>query len=175
MSFTIPWHLGHLHSSSHEEAKHRRAEAKPLLERNERILYRVVSASGTSVATDRALLYSDRPSAWRRISWSDIAAVDRSRIVGRLALRLWPDEPNARPRLDVVADTRLAAVVRERIEAHRLLCVPIDLDGNRGHVIALRDGAGVRWRVTLEKPTDNPATRRACADLIAEIRGIAGI
>ena len=65
--------------------------------------------------------------------------------------------------------------MRERVAAHRLLCVPIDLDGNTGTVIAVRDGAGVRWHVILGRSADDAATRRACAAAVAEIRALAGI
>ena len=175
MSFTLPWHLGHSHSASRAEAKHRRAEPQPLLERKERVLYRVDSATGISVATNQALIHSERTGSWRRIAWSDIASIGWSQVDNRFTLHLWPSESAALPPVRLVADARLAALARERVGAHLLLCVPVDLDGNTGTVIAVRDGEGVRWRVILKKPTDDPETRRACAEAIAEIRGLAGI
>jgi hypothetical protein len=175
MSFTISWHVGHTHSVSRARAKHGRGKPQPLPTGAGRVLHRVDSATGSSAATNRSLFHGSGTGGWRQIPWSDVASVGLSRDDDCLTLRLWPGQSDAHPSVRVIADARLAAVAQERIAAHRLLCVPVDLDGRTGRVIALRDGAGVRWQVMLDKPADDAATRRACADVIAEIRGIAGL
>jgi hypothetical protein len=175
MSLTISWNLGRTRSVTHARAKHRRDKPLPLPIGAERRLHRVDSATGISVATSESLFLGDGTDTWHRIPWSDVASVSWSRGDDTLTLRLWPRGSDARPVVRVVADARLADVARERTAAHRLLSVSVDVNGVPGRVMALRDGVDVRWQVILDKPTDDPATRRACADTIAEIRGIAGL
>jgi hypothetical protein len=175
MSLTISWNLGRSRPVTHARVKHRRDKPLPLPIGAERRLHRVDSATGISVATNESLFHGDGTAAWHRIPWSDVASVNWSRGADSLTLRLWPRGSGARRGVRVVADARLADVARERTAAHRLLCVSVDVNGIPGRVIAVRDGADVRWQVVLDKPTDDPATRRACADAIAEIRGIAGL
>lgn len=176
MTFTPAWRIGHTQSAIRPRARHRRVKTRPLLTLNEKIRYRVDSETGSSVATNKALLHLDGAGVWRRVAWSDIAAIDGSGDQGHLILHLWPVGPAVLPSIKVAADARLDAVVRERLDHHRLLCVPVDLDGNAGSVIALREAdGGVRWVAVLDKPTTEPASRRACADLIAEIRSLARV
>jgi hypothetical protein len=142
----------------------------------EKVQRRFGSVDGATVATDRGLLHRDQSSGWRRIAWSDIATVDRSPGADHLTLELWPDGSGGCRGVAVPADARLERVVRERVDADRLLAVAIDVDGNEGVVIALREGVGgVRWVAVFDQPTDESATRQACAELIAEVRTRAGL
>ena len=176
MTFTPAWRIGRTQSAVRPRARHRRVKTRPLLTLNEKIRYRVDSDTGSSVVTNKALLHLDGAGVWRRVAWSDIAAVDGSGDDGQLTLHLWPAGSAVLPSIRVAADARLDSVVRERLDHHRLLCVPVDLDGNTGAVIALREAdGGVRWVTVLDRPTDEPASRRACLDLIAEIRSLARV
>src|SRR5262249_29108931 len=146
------------------------------LARKERILGHRESLNGSVVATDRALLLRERNGTWQRIGWTAISWAAWSEGDHCVTLRLWPTGHDSHQRVRVAADRRLAAVVRERVEYQRLLCVPVELPGNiTGWVVALRDGDEVRWRVLADTPLDSPALRDACALAIAEIRSLAGL
>lgn len=175
MSFTISWPFGHTHSTSHTQARHRRGKPLPQLARGERVLGRVDSATGTSVATNQALLLTEGIAAWRRIDWADVAALDRSPTDDRLVVRLWPDVAGRHPLVALVADQRLVAVARERISAAQVLRVPVDVHGRTGTVVASRKGDDISWRVVFDQPVDDPVVHRAAERALAEIRSIAGI
>lgn len=175
MSFTISWPFGHTHATSHTQARHRRGTPLPQLARDERVLCRVDTATATSVATNQALLLTEGIAAWRRIDWADVAALDRSLTDDRLAVRLWPDVAGRHSLIATVADQRLIDVARERISAAQVLRVPVKVNGHTGAVLALRRGDGISWRVVFDRPVDDPSTRTAAAEVLAEIRGIAGV
>jgi hypothetical protein len=172
MSLTISLHR--ISPAARDAGRHRAADRNPPLARSERILGRGESSTGAVVATDLALLLGDHRGTWRRIGWADIASAQFSAADQCLAVRLWPDGPDQRFRVPV--DSRLAAIVRERVEAARLLSVPVRLDGGiTGRVLALRDGDAVRWRVLTDAAIDSVELQRESEAAIAEIRSLAGI
>jgi hypothetical protein len=174
MSLTISLH--HVGPTARVGGQHRAAKLHPPLTRREHVLARAESPAGAVVATNSALMLGDRTGTWRRIAWAEIASAGWSRADHCLTVRLWPSEQDRDLHLEIAADERLAATVRERLESARLLSVPLELpNGVTAHVLALRDGDEVRWRVLSDMPLDSPDLQRACSRAIAEIRSLAGI
>ena len=174
MSLTISLHR--IGTTARVRGQHRAAKPHPPLIRRERVLARCESRTGAVVATNFALLLGDRAGIWRRTAWAAIASAGWSRADHRLTVRLWPSEQDRDLRLHVAADEKLAAIVRERLDSVRLLCVPLELhNGLTAQVLALRDGDQVHWRVLADVSLDTPELQRACARAIAEIRSLAGI
>ena len=174
MSSTISLHR--MGATARVRGQHRAAKPHPPLIRWERVLARCESRTGAVVATNYALLLGDRAGDWTRIAWAAIVSADWTRDDHSLTLRLWPSEHDPDRHLHVGADKKLAAIVRERLESVRLLYVPLELDdGITAHVLALREGDEVRWRVLSDVPLDRPELQRASARAIAEIRSLAGV
>lgn len=156
--------------------KHRAKGVLPPLGHKERVLGRYDSGAGQAVATDHALLLGDRAGTWRRFAWPSIAGATKSPADQSLTLRLWPSGADSPQHVHVAVDHRLAAIIRERIDYHQLLSVPVELpNGITGRVLALRDGDAVRWLVSADAPLDSPAVQRACEAAIDEIRSLSGL
>jgi len=173
MSFSIPLRIG---PAARLGGRHRTATTRPASADGERILARAESQTGSIVATEYALLLGDRTGTWRRIAWPAVASTAWSPTDRCLTLRLWPTDDGPQDRVRVAVGERLAAIVRERVEYQRLLCVPVELPpGIKGWVVAVRDADHVRWHVLADAPLDSPALRAACAAAVAEIRSIAGL
>jgi hypothetical protein len=171
MSFSISLHR--IGPAARVSGRHRAAVAPPSVADKERVLARFESSTGSVSATEQALLLVSS-GARQRIEWAAIASATWS--ADSLTLRLWPNGNHSPALLRLAADKRLAAVVRERVEYQRLLSVPVQLPhGLTGRVLALRDGAGVRWRVLADASLETPELRRACELAIAEIRSLSGL
>jgi hypothetical protein len=174
MSLTISLHR--IGVTNRVDGRHHAAKPHLPLLPHERVLGRCESSAEAAVATDRALMLGTDNGTWRRIAWTAVASAGWSPSDDCLTLRLWPSDNDRPAPLRVAADERLAAIVSERVEAQRLLCVPIELqNGITGHVLALRDGDDVQWRVLTSASLDAPSLQRACALAITEIRSLAGI
>lgn len=174
MAFSLSLHTAR--PSLRTAGKHRAANTLPRLVQKERVLGRYESPAGSAIATEHALVISAPERTSQRIAWAAVAQAAWSPVDQSFTLKLWPDghEPPLHVRL--AADRRLAVIIRERVQFHRVLSVPIALPGGiSGQVDALRDGNEVRWRVFADAPLDTPALRDACDVAIAEIRSLAGL
>lgn len=174
MAFSVSLHR--VPSTIRLAGRHRAAEPLPPLAKKERILGRCESHTGPAIATERGLLLGAGDGMWQRIGWPAVVSAAWSPIDKSLTVRLWPGDHDSIVQVRVTADQRFATIVRERVEYHRVLSVPVELvDGITGRVLALRDGDEIRWRVVADASLDTPALQRACAVAIAEIRSLAGL
>jgi hypothetical protein len=128
MSFSISLHR--ISPIARLGGGHRTAEPLPPLARKERILAHRESRTGSVMATDRALMLRERDGTWRRIAWTAISSAAWSHVDHCLTLRLWSTGHDSHQQVRVAADNRFAAVVCERVEFQRLLCVPVELPGD---------------------------------------------
>lgn len=133
---------------------------------------------GELIATDRALFERTAADAWRRIPWADIAMVGWSRVDGAAVLRLW-DSSSDGPDVRITGDAAVAALVKDRVAAARVLVRRVELrPGVAGTVVAVRDADHdvVRWRLLIAGQAARADDElRAVGDrVIAELRGIAG-
>jgi hypothetical protein len=172
------WHR-HTRSGSHRAAHELRRPTRTAPPRavGERILRRFDDEAEQIVVTNHAL-YRRVAEDWLRIDWLDIAVVGWSGEERAVVLRQWPSSAG-RSEIRVPADPALAAIVRERVAATRLLLTHAEIrPGVIAIVTALRCPADdtVRWRVFVEgqDATGDPAFRAACERVIAELRGLAG-
>jgi hypothetical protein len=155
------------------------AASVPTLIANEHVLCRSMrDGSLSAVGTDAALHYRMPGGAWRRIAWIDLLAVNWSERTRSVELR--STLPNGRgERIRIAADRRLTAFAAERIAHLRILRRRVELrPGLFGIVEAVRvsDRAEPLWQVYLDEPANrrDPLVRRACRDVISELRSLTG-
>jgi len=172
MTFSISLHR--VGPAARVSGRHRAVAAPPPAADKERVLARFESSTGSVSATEQDLVIVNGSGARQRVQWAAIATATWS--AESLTLHLWPNGNDSPAPLRLAVDKRLAAVVRERVEYQRLLCVPVQLPhGITGRVLALRDGTEVRWRVLADTSLATPEFHRACESAIAEIRSLAGL
>jgi hypothetical protein len=131
-----------------------------------------------AVGTDVALHYRPPGGAWRRIAWGDLTAANWSPQTRSVQLRVV--QPDGRvERVELGADPTLAAFAADRIAHLRIISCRVALTpAVFGIVEAIRpsDNAAPVWRVRLDHPAHghDPLVRKACLDVINELRSLTG-
>lgn len=115
-------------------------------------------------------------SAWSRLGWEQVAAVNWSRPAAVLHVSAWPHTDAAGLDLHIEGNSSLPAFARERVASCRLLERRVRLGSGRGAtVVALRapDTDAVSWLLRLDPPS-GPADAAVCDEVTPMLRSLRG-